>query len=195
MRSAMPWRRSASSWNGCRSRRSPCGARSSPRSDERPSTREEPAVQISESFVVEVPAAAVWQFFEQIERVARCVPGVQQVDVMAPDRYKLVVAQTVGFISATFEMTTQVVAKAPLQYLELSSVGRSIKGAVGNLRSKDRVQFEPEDGGTRVTLISDLAVGGMLGALGHKVIVSKSKEITAKFAERLRAELQSSASE
>jgi uncharacterized protein len=152
-------------------------------------------VQIRESFVVDVPAAAVWKFFEQIERVARCVPGVQQVEVKGSDRYKLVVAQKVGFISATFEMTTQVDARAPLQYLELSSVGKSIKGALGNLRSKDRVEFEPTDSGTRVTLSSDLAVGGMLGALGHKVIVSKSKEITAKFAEALRAELQSSTGE
>jgi len=150
-------------------------------------------VQIKESFVVDVPPAAVWKFFEQIERVARCVPGVEQVDVMAPDRYKLVVTQKVGFISATFEMTTQVDTRAHLRSLELSSVGKSIKGAAGNLRSKDRVEFEPADDGTRVTLSSDLAVGGMLGALGHKVIVSKSREITAKFAEALRAELQSTA--
>jgi uncharacterized protein len=150
-------------------------------------------MQIKEAFVVEVPQQAVWQFFEQLERVARCVPGVQQVEMVAPDRYKVVVTQKVGFISATFEMTTQVDAREPLQYVELSSVGKSIQGAVGNLRSKDRVEFEPTEGGTRVTLTSDLAVGGMLGALGHKVIASKSKEITVKFAEALHAELQTSA--
>jgi uncharacterized protein len=150
-------------------------------------------MQIKEAFVVEVPPPAVWQFFEQLERVARCVPGVQQVEMVAPDRYKVVVTQKVGFISATFEMTTQVDAREPLQYVELSSVGKSIQGAVGNLRSKDRVEFEPTEGGTRVTLTSDLAVGGMLGALGHKVIASKSKEITVKFAEALHAELQTSA--
>jgi carbon monoxide dehydrogenase subunit G len=150
-------------------------------------------MQIKEAFVVEVPQQAVWQFFEQLERVARCVPGVQHVEMVAPDRYKVVVTQKVGFISATFEMTTQVDAREPLQYVELSSVGKSIQGAVGNLRSKDRVEFEPTEGGTRVTLTSDLAVGGMLGALGHKVIASKSKEITVKFAEALHAELQTSA--
>jgi carbon monoxide dehydrogenase subunit G len=150
-------------------------------------------VQISESFVVDVPAAAVWAFFEQIERVARCVPGVQQVEAITGDVYTLIVTQKVGVISATFEMTTHVTARAPLQYLEFSSVGKSIRGAAGNLRSKDRVEFAPAESGTRVTLSSDLAVGGMLGALGHKVIVSKSKEVTAKFAEALRAALLSSA--
>jgi carbon monoxide dehydrogenase subunit G len=149
-------------------------------------------VQITESFSVDVPAAAVWTFFEQIERVARCVPGVQAIEAVGADGYKLIVTQKVGFISATFELTTRVVGRAPLHYLELSSVGKSIKGAAGNLRSKDRVEFAPTESGTRVTLTSDLAVGGMLGALGHKVIASKSKEITAKFAEALRAQLLSS---
>jgi carbon monoxide dehydrogenase subunit G len=41
-----------------------------------------------------------------------------------------------------------------------------------------------------VTLTSELAVGGMLGALGHKAIASKSKEITETFAQALQAELR-----
>ena len=44
-----------------------------------------------------------------------------------------------------------------------------------------------------MTLTSEVAVGGMLGALGHKAIVSKSKEITEKFAQALQAELQTGA--
>ena len=40
-----------------------------------------------------------------------------------------------------------------------------IAGAAGTLRSRDRVEFAPtERGGTRVTLTSELAVGGMLDA-------------------------------
>jgi hypothetical protein len=35
-----------------------------------------------------------------------------------------------------------------------------------------------------------MAVGGMLGALGHKAIVSKSKEIPQQFAQALQAELR-----
>jgi len=58
-------------------------------------------------------------------------------------------------------------------------------------RFKQTWTFEPTpEGGTRVTLTSELAVGGMLGALGHKAIVSKSKEITQKFAQALQAELR-----
>jgi carbon monoxide dehydrogenase subunit G len=148
-------------------------------------------MQIQETFTVDAPPPTVWKFFEDIERVARCVPGVQSVDVVGPDRYKVLATQKVGFISATFEMAAQIESKDPLKSLALSSVGKSVKGAIGNLRSKDRLDFEATpEGGTRVTLTSEVAVGGMLGALGHKAIASKSREITEKFAQALQAELR-----
>jgi carbon monoxide dehydrogenase subunit G len=150
-------------------------------------------MRIQETFTVDAPPAAVWRFFEDIERVARCVPGVQSVNMLGPDRYKVLATQKVGFISATFELATHVESKDPLRSLALASVRKSVKGAVGNLRSKDRVDFEPTpEGGTRVTLTSEVAVGGMLGALGHKAIASKSKEITEKFSQALQAELRAS---
>jgi carbon monoxide dehydrogenase subunit G len=148
-------------------------------------------MQVRESFEVAAAPDVVWRFFEQIERVAGCVPGVKSVEMLGPDRYKVVAAQKVGFISATFELTTDVAGKEPGVFMELTSVGKSIAGAMGNLRTRDRVDFAPtEGGGTRVTLTSEVAVGGMLGALGHKAIAVKSREMTEKFAAALRAELE-----
>ena len=147
-------------------------------------------MQVQETFEVAAPTDAVWRFFEQVERVARCVPGVTSIDLLGPDRYKVVASQKVGFISATFELTTQVAAKQDGAFMEFASVGKSVAGAIGNLRSRDRVEFAPtESGGTRITLTSEVAVGGMLGALGHKAIAVKSREMTEKFAAALRAEL------
>lgn len=151
-------------------------------------------MKIEETFEVTAPPEAVWAFFAEMEKVARCVPGVKSVDVLGPDRYKVVASQKVGFISATFELTTEVAGREPLRFMEFTSVGKSVAGAVGNLRSRDRVDFEPTaSGGTRVRLTSEVAVGGMLGALGHKAIAVKSREITEKFAAALRAELQAGA--
>jgi hypothetical protein len=151
-------------------------------------------MKIQETFAVAAPPEQVWTFFEDLARVARCLPGVQSVDVLGPDRYRVVASQKVGFISATFELTTEVAGKEPLKFMEFSSVGKSIKGAVGNLHSRDRVEFEPAPGGgTQVRLISELAVGWMLGALGHKAIISKSRQMTEQFAAALRREIQSSA--
>ncbi len=151
-------------------------------------------MQIQETFTVGASPEQVWAFFEDIERVARCVPGVKSVDVLGPDKYKVVAAQKVGFISATFELTTEVAGRERGKFMEFTSVGKSVAGAVGNLRSRDRVDFAPADGGgTQVRLTSEVAVGGMLGALGHKAIGAKSKEMTEKFAAALREALAATA--
>jgi carbon monoxide dehydrogenase subunit G len=151
-------------------------------------------MQIQEVFEVDAAPEAVWAFFEQVERVARCVPGVKSVEAQGPDRYRVVAAQKVGFVSATFELTTQLAGREPGRAIEFTSVGKTIAGAVGNVRSRDRVEFEPTaTGGTRVRLTSEVAVGGMLGALGHKAIGVKSREIAEQFAAALRAELQAGA--
>jgi carbon monoxide dehydrogenase subunit G len=151
-------------------------------------------MQIQETFEVAAPPGVVWAFFEQVERVGRCVPGVRSVEALGPQRYKVVAAQKVGFVSATFELITEVAGKQAEAFMEFTSVGRIVAGAVGGLRSRDRVEFAPTTGGgTRVTLTSEVAVGGMLGTLGHKVIAVKSREITEKFAAALRAELDAGA--
>ncbi len=150
------------------------------------------AMQIEETFEVETAPDRVWAFFSDVEKVARCVPGVKSVEILGPDRYRVVAAQKVGFISATFELTTSLDASEPMRFMEFTSVGKSIAGAVGNLRSRDRVEFaRGASGGTSVRLVSDVAVGGMLGALGHKAIVAKSRDMTEQFAAALRAALGS----
>lgn len=151
-------------------------------------------MRIQETFEVAAPLDVVWRFFEEVERVGRCVPGVKSIEALGPARYRVVAAQKVGFVSATFELTTEVAAREPGAFMEFASVGKSVSGAVGDLRSRDRIAFAPTPtGGTRVTLTSEVAVGGMLGALGHKVIAAKSREMTEKFAGALRAALDAGA--
>lgn len=147
-------------------------------------------MEIRESFVVPVPAVELWDFFQDVDRVSKCVPGLKSVTVVSPDEYKVVVQQKVGYFSATFEVTTRrEEAEAP-RYMRFSSVGRTVRGAVGNLRSKDRVELEVVDSGTtRVHVTSEPALGGVLGAVGHKIIVAKSREMTEQFAAALCATL------
>lgn len=143
-------------------------------------------MEIRESFIVPAPVETVWGFFEDVERVSKCVPGLESVTILDKDQYKVVIAQKIGFFSATFEVTTKREEFETYKYMKFSSVGRTVRGAIGNLRSNDRVEFETtEDGATRVQLMSQPALGGMLGAVGHKMIVSKSRELTEQFAAAL----------
>jgi carbon monoxide dehydrogenase subunit G len=148
-------------------------------------------MEIREKFIVPAPVELVWNFFQDVEQVSQCVPGVESVTILEPGRYRVVANQKLGFFSVTFDVTTQLESLEPQKYMQYSSVGRTIKGAVGNLRSRDRVEFVAlDDGTTEVHVICAPALGGMLGAVGHKMILSKSRELTEQFAQALSAHLQ-----
>jgi hypothetical protein len=80
--------------------------------------------------------------------------------------------------------------------MEFTGIGRSIRGAAGNVRSTNRVQLEEvENGHTRVLLESDVALGGMLGSVGQKVVAKQASIVTKSFAQTLEQELSGGGSE
>ena len=153
-------------------------------------------MKVQEHFVVDEPASTVWEFFEQVDRVARCVPGVEDVTVVDDDNSRVRVTQAVGPMSATFDMKMRITAREPGRSMEFTGIGRSVKGAAGNVRSTNRVQLEEAgEGGTRVLLEADVALGGMLGSVGQKVVAKQATAVTKSFAEALERELSGGAEE
>jgi carbon monoxide dehydrogenase subunit G len=76
-----------------------------------------------------------------------------------------------------------------MRSIEITSIGKTIRGAVGEMRATNRVELEPVDGKTHVRLVADIAVGGMLGSVGQKMMASKAREVAAGFATNVSDEL------
>jgi len=140
-------------------------------------------VRVEQTFTVPEARDRVWTFFEtEVERVTRCVPGVESFEDLGGDKYRVRITQKVGSIGATFDLKAQLERKEPMDLFEFSAVGRSVKGAAGDMRSKNRLQLADADhGGTTLTVTSDVALGGMIGSLGYRVVTSKAKTVTEEF--------------
>jgi carbon monoxide dehydrogenase subunit G len=147
-------------------------------------------MKVREEFVVAEPLQVLWEFFEQVERVARCVPGVEEVTVVDADNSRVRVTQAVGPMTATFDMKMRITAREPGRSIEFTAIGRTVGGASGNVRSTNTVYLEDaEEGSTRVLLEGDVALGGMLGSVGQKVVAKQAGRVTKSFAEALQVEL------
>jgi carbon monoxide dehydrogenase subunit G len=148
-------------------------------------------MRVEQSFTVPEAREKVWRFFEtEVERVTRCIPGVESFEDLGEDKYRVRITQKVGSIGATFDLKARLDRKDHMNAFEFSAVGRSVKGAAGDMRSKNRLDLaESEDGGTALTVTSDVALGGMLGSLGHRVVVSKAKEVTDQFVRNVTASM------
>jgi carbon monoxide dehydrogenase subunit G len=147
-------------------------------------------VKVSEEFVVAESPETLWKFFEQVDQVARCVPGVEEVTVVDADNSRMRVTQSLGPMTATFDVKMRITARDPGRSLHFTAVGRSVKGAAGNVRATHVVALEDLHGGsTRVRLEGDLALGGMLGSVGQKVVARQADIVTQSFAQALAREL------
>ncbi len=143
-------------------------------------------MKFEESFVVDASREVVWRFFEERRSdVGMCIPGAESVEGIGEDRYRVRIAQKVGTIGATFDLKAEVKDRVPIDSLGISAVGRSVKGARGDLRAKANIALAPSGTGTKIDLVADVVLGGMLGSLGHKVIAQKTAEITREFAQAL----------
>jgi carbon monoxide dehydrogenase subunit G len=140
---------------------------------------------------VQAEVAEVWGFLWDVQRLARCLPGCQEVRELQPQKsYEVVVEERVGPFNARFEMDVEVKEMRPEQLVRLIAAGKDKKlGA--STRSDLEVKLETLDfDGTALHIVADIQVIGKIAALGQVVIKRKAREIVGEFAKAIAAELK-----
>jgi carbon monoxide dehydrogenase subunit G len=150
-------------------------------------------MKYKQEFRVTENVAKVWEFFEQFERVAQCVPGVQKAEVVDSDNVIVTLAQRLGPMSATFDARVQITERIVREKIEFSSTGKAVRGAIGNFRSTNTVLLTAEGEHTHVTVTGDVALGGALGSVGEKVIAKQAEKVTTEFSRNLELALSGKA--
>jgi uncharacterized protein len=143
-------------------------------------------MQLNEEFHVEQPVATVWEFFEQPELVARCVPGVESIDVVDADHVSVRATQSIGPLTATFDAKITVLERVPHELIRFSATGKSVRGASGNIRASNAVHLRAAGDGTIVSVDGDVVLAGALGSVGQKIVAKQAGKVTAQFAQNLK---------
>jgi carbon monoxide dehydrogenase subunit G len=142
-------------------------------------------MKLREEFQVARPVGDVWTFFEQPERVAECLPGVERVTVVDPDHVEVRATQRLGPMSATFDAKVTITERVAGELIRFTATGRTVKGALGNVRASTSVQLTPSGGNTVVSVEGDVTLAGALGSVGQKVVSRQAGKVTAEFARNL----------
>lgn len=147
-------------------------------------------MKITERFQIEAPSDKVWEFISNPEKMGSCLPAVESIEVVDDRHFKALVKQRVGFISATFEIYTEILERVPPSRLVLSNKGKSVRGAEGSLGSVDTITVTPVDTElTEVSVESDLKLGGKLAVLGAKLIEAKARDMVIEVTKNLRSKV------
>ena len=141
-------------------------------------------MELNNDFEVAAPIDRVWDVLTDVERIAPCLPGAQLQEIEG-DEFRGVVKVKVGPITAQYKGAASFVERDDVGHRAvLRAEGRDTRGA-GNAAADITAQLEAVDGGTRVTVTTDLTVTGKVAQFGRGVMADVSRKLMGQFADNL----------
>ena len=147
-------------------------------------------MQIEQTFVVNAPPDAVWEYLTDPERVAAALPGAEISEKVDDMTYKGGMTVRVGPVSAAYNGTISFELDEPNRSATVHGKGQG-KAGMGSVVMKMVSNVEAlSDTETRVTVETDLTVSGILAQFGRGMIEQISKKMFTEFTEVMKQELE-----
>ena len=145
-------------------------------------------MELSNEFVVPVAIDEAWGLLTDVERIAPCMPGAELQEIEG-DEYRGIVKVKVGPITAQYKGKATFVEKDDGAHRAvLRAEGRDTRGQ-GNANATITATLVPEESGTRVTVVTDLAITGRAAQFGRGVMADVSDKIVGQFSSCLAKKL------
>ena len=150
-------------------------------------------MELKNEFRVSVPIDAAWAVLTDLERVAPCMPGAELQEIEG-DEYRGIVKVKVGPITAQYKGTARFLEKDDAQHRAvLRAEGRDTRGQ-GNASATVVATATPDEGGTLVSIETDLSITGKVAQFGRSIMGDISTKMLGEFADRLEADVRSEGS-
>jgi hypothetical protein len=141
-------------------------------------------VQIDKRYPLPCSAQIAWEFLQNIEAVAGCMPGAKITERIDADRYKGTVTTKVGPATMTFrgevQMTEVNVTARSLRLIGKGTDSTGSSGASMNLTAR----VEPAEGDVCTLVgVSELSMSGKAAAFGGRMMSTVGDQILRQFAD------------
>jgi len=148
------------------------------------------ALDTSGEITVGVDRVTAFAVVSDPVRLARCVPGCQELCEVAPNRYTAVLTSRVAFMTLRFKVTIDVVTIEPPATIEARITGDAV-GLSGHVVATASVLLtETADRRTTIRYATTIGLTGRLGGLGQPVFRATSAKMAREFGENLKAEIE-----
>jgi uncharacterized protein len=145
-------------------------------------------MELTNDFRVGVPVERAWAVLTDVELIAPCMPGAQLQEIEG-DEYRGVVKVKVGPITAQYKGVARFLERDEEAHRAvLRAEGRETRGQ-GNANATITAQLTPDEGGTAVSVVTDLTVTGRVAQFGRGVMADVSTKLLGQFADCLESKL------
>ena len=132
------------------------------------------------------PRDRVWALFNDPGVLARATPGCQRLDPVGPDEFEATLSVGVAAVKGTYQGRLAITDKRPLEGYILHVEGT---GRPGFVKGEGRLSLSDQDGGTLATINAEAQVGGLIAAVGQRLIGAAARMLMSQFFAALEAEL------
>jgi uncharacterized protein len=148
-------------------------------------------LKFENAFVIKAPIEQVWAYLTDPYRVAPALPGAAITEKADEKTYKGTITVKVGPVSAKYKGTAVFEKLDPATHsAEISAKGQDLSGRGGADMKLSSALREVAPGETEVTLVSDVAVTGILAQFGRGLMQDVSDQMLKRFTDAMRAELE-----
>ena len=138
------------------------------------------------SAVLHADPERVWSVITDPAVLARTIPGVETLEQVGDDEYKMNVTVGVGAIRGTYAGEVKLSdQQRPTSYVMHASGA----GGPGNVRATVTINLEPHADGTALTYSADAVVGGPVAGVGQRMISGVAKRMAGQFFKAIDDEL------
>ncbi len=152
-------------------------------------------MKLENSFEVPAPPEQAWALLMDVPRIIPCMPGAKLDETVDDANWKATMAVKLGPISLSFktDVKREEVDEAARR-ATLSAKAREARGR-GNASATIESSLTPQDGGTRVDIVTDLQLAGAVAQYGRGLVEDVSSQLVGQFASCLKAQLAASPEE
>jgi carbon monoxide dehydrogenase subunit G len=149
-------------------------------------------VQLEKTFPMPGTVAASWEFLQNIEGVASCMPGAKITERVDDTHYKGTIAVRVGPAGMTFKGEIEVKAlDAATRTLHLVGRGSDTSGTSGaSMDLVARIEPGEAEGTSNLVGRSEVTMSGKAAAFGGRMMGSVADQILKQFAANFATQVQ-----
>ncbi len=146
-------------------------------------------MRLEHSFEVAAAPEQAWALLMDVPRVVPCLPGAELVGTTGDDAWSAKLSVKLGPMTMTFDAdVTREEADAEAWSSRLVIRAREARGRGGATATLQSTLSEA-NGGTRVALVTELAMQGLVAQAGRPVAKDVSAQLVDRFADCLRGKL------
>ena len=144
-------------------------------------------MKLAGQHILPAPPGKVWELLTDPIRLAKLLPGCERLDPDGPDRFKAAVKFGIAAISGNYSGTVEFAEKKPPKSLRMKVSGKGVPGFVDGV---GHIELAEKSGQTELRYTGEAQVGGMIAAVGQRMIEGAARKIVDQFFAAVTEELK-----